>query len=260
MFSDNSNQIENEFFKMFEPILLWQSVLGYVRIQYRNNNIYKKSLPQKLYSFVMLCLSSYALYIAMFVISPVTLMPHRPIFYYMGLLNYCLIVMKNVILTIDASVTTCGSNVKLYKIIQNIDRSLNLNRNEGQYRRIYKRNLTIIIIAICYYLLNILWYYSWIIPEFKYVWTAIAFTSIASEELEFINLANLIHHIDMRLNYVNRLIKERANVKFKDLIRNTEKGNTNDSDIIKGFEYVTIAYQLIQKLYGVFVSLEINII
>lgn len=252
--NSQNNYIEDEFLKIFQPILIVQSFLGFVRISVTNGIISGTTILQRLYLLGILCIGNYSAYYTILLDSPFGDKTNELSLHYLSLCFYFITLLKYFISSIIHCFTYRNSNVQLYLTLQNIDRSLNLNSNSGQYNYIYRRNLSLISLLLFSYCVWAIWYCICFIND-SHVWILLTFMLFASHDVELINFISIIHFLYTRMEYIDNKITNRGNVKWRNLIRNIEDENSN-RDLLQGVINITKSHCLVRKIYSLHVSVN----
>lgn len=243
--------IDDEFIKIFQPIIISQAFLGSARIRVKNKYISGTTSLQKLYSiFLVLATILYKLFVDLRTSNINN--EHQTA----STLD-CLAIGQLISIYADLSIRVLSDsflygdcNANMYVVLQQIDRSLKLNIINGKYKNMYKNNLIGVILILSVYILILIWYFNW------YGWDTILFIVFASEEIELLSFLSIIRFLYLRLSYINNFMDKKIKVKWQKYIREDEQIFSND-DVLKGFHNLAMAYYLTQKLYAIYVSYTI---
>lgn len=239
--------IDDEFFKIFQHIIKVQTIMGNARISVNNKYISTTTILQKIYSmsllFVTLLVYDYKLCFGVYFQykTPSSTLD----FLILG--QHIVISINFIIRSISNSFMYSYKNVKLYVTMQKLDRNMKINILDGKYEEMYKKNLASIILVLSIYSLSLIWYCD------LFGWVALVFIVFVIEEIELLSFLSIVRFLHFRLKYVNDLIDIKTKVKWQKYIRENRE-NCSYYDIWNGFHNLAVAYYLLQKLYGIFVS------
>lgn len=248
------NLIDDIFFRMFHPLYLIQTVLGSVRFQYKNKFISEKSILQKVYAAFVCFVGTISLCYIVFVVEANFLKDVKMIiFKVLSLLNFSYITLSYITIIININFFNGHSNAELYVILQNIDRNLRIDFHAYEY--IYERNKFIVIFVILFYAIWFIWNFVVHINMRIVIPSIIFYTAYSAYDYESISFTNILKLLTSRIQHINKTLLSCNNTKLIRISYLNQDTRINIcKDILKAMRDVSIAYQLLQKNYGTYVS------
>lgn len=239
--------IDNEFIKIFQPIIITQTVLGSARIRVKYKYISGKTTLQKLYSVVLLLVSLLVYNFSVLFDFEFRYQAFSSTLDFIVLIQYLYISLDLSIRIITNTFMYNIQNAELFVLLQNVDRYMKINYLDGKYKNMYNNNLIRVILVLVIYIITSIWYYRWL------DWGALFLIVFATEELELLSFSSIVDFLHLRLKHVNDLIDKYNKVKWHTFIRD-DLEKCSYRDLLKGFHNIAVIYYLVQKLYSIFVS------
>lgn len=251
--------IDDDFFMTFKPVYVTKCILGSTRFHIKDKFISATTVKQRMLTTVMVTLSTWAAYFTFNSKSFEVFLIDKSSLYLMdlGILQFFLTCALYLAIIIPNAFLHRDQNVMLFILLQNIDRYLKLNKCSGSYKKQFTKVFVMIVGIILFYLSWYIWYVLFYKKD-EFLFIGLGFIAFIVIEVEMIAFGSILQFLILRLKYVNKLLKEKSEIKWRNLIKNSTNDNSQkeiDLNYFKAFEYIIIAYELLQKLYGLYVSI-----
>lgn len=243
----NKSILDDDFIKIFKPLIYVQTILGSVRVNIRHKFVSPPLWSQTVYSVLLLTFSLYSHYYMTYCYFLEDMNIRTEI---LNTLQACIGVLLGILVMIVNNFVNRDSNTELFLMLQEIDRELKVI-GKGRHNR--KINVFVIlgttIIIINHLSLVVVWvpFMHSILPTMLLPVSALSFFIEDFETLLFITV---LLYMNERVIYIKKLIDFNTAIRWQQLRLETQVYQR----IWQAFNGIVKAIRLTEKLFGIFVS------
>lgn len=235
--------IEEEFFNIFRPIYIIQTILGSVRVHYKDKYISGTTVRQKIYGFIVTLIALHSFYFLNYKLE-INNYDKDTIFaktiQFIPMIFMCFsVIISNVF-------TQTKSNTSIYVAMQNVDRTLKL-LGEEDYIKMFRRNLISCVTMFTIYIIMSL---SFIITKyqmnsfFNNIVIFLGYMVYSIEDFELLAFLSIINFLHLRIQHLNNMMNKLI------MFESTKF----DEHFAEAYQSIADVYKLLQRLYRLYVS------
>lgn len=252
--------IDDEFFMIFKPVYITKCILGSTRFNIKDKFISAPTIKQKILTVLMIAMSSWAGYFTFTSKAYDVFLSGKSSLYLLnlGILQFFLTYMLYLAVMIPNAFFNRNQNIVLFIQLRNIDRYLKLDKYKGSYKNQFNKTFVVIMAIILFHVIWFIWYIIFHKTTKEFLFIGVGFIAFIVIEIEMIDFGNILQFLILRLTYINKLLKEKVEFKWRNLIKTSAsdvKSKEVSVNFFKAFEGVILAYDMLQTLYGIYVSI-----